>query len=213
MPWNSTWPDGTVSVKANKTPGQQNTTYIETSMQRDHFWNEDANKDGHHDKVEMPKQETGGTPTDPSLSADMDMVFYAKEKTAADAVLQQDVQPFANMSTNVLQLLGMRACGLFYVAATVPSIRYAHNVASVARTAAGQYTVTFTSALPSVDYLVFGGAQLSNQLAPPALCGVRSNLSHGTSKAAGSVQLTIADLSSSGSAIDPLEFWFIAFGG
>lgn len=59
MPWHSTFPLGTVSVKQNESIGQDNTTYIETTMgntivgsntstTRDHFWDVGSDEDGRH---------------------------------------------------------------------------------------------------------------------------------------------------------------------
>lgn len=89
MPWNSTFPLGSVSVKANRAIGQQNTTYIETTMgnsivgtntvaTRDHFWNVGANEDGRHRFIQSPAFTVGGTPTDPLIGTGMDGVQYLK---------------------------------------------------------------------------------------------------------------------------------------
>lgn len=89
MPWNSTWPVGNISVKANRTLGQQNTTYIETTMgnsvvgtntttTRDHFWNVGSNEDGRHRFIQSPAFTVGGNPTDPVLGVGMNGVFYFK---------------------------------------------------------------------------------------------------------------------------------------
>ena len=59
MPWNPISPDGTLSVKANRAPMRENTTYIQETMgnmaigdnttsTRDHFWNVDDDFDGRH---------------------------------------------------------------------------------------------------------------------------------------------------------------------
>ena len=58
MTWSSTFPVGTLSVKDNESIGQRNTQYIQDKMQLDHFWNEDGTKDGHHDLLHMPKQDS-----------------------------------------------------------------------------------------------------------------------------------------------------------
>ena len=52
-----------------------------------------------------------------------------------------------------MQLLGIRACALFNFVDIVgaQTIKYAHNVTSVTRSATGTYTVTFSSALPSTS--------------------------------------------------------------
>lgn len=89
MPWNSTWPIGGISVKANRTQGQQNTTYIENTMgnsplgtnsvtTRDHFWNVGANEDGRHRFIQSPAFTVGGNPTDAVLGTGMDTVLYPK---------------------------------------------------------------------------------------------------------------------------------------
>ena len=71
MPWNSTWPNGATSVRANQPTGQQNTTYVETTVKKDHYFNEDATKDGYHKKASMPT--FGSTP---SIPAGTDGVYY-----------------------------------------------------------------------------------------------------------------------------------------
>lgn len=89
MPWNTTAPLGSVSVKANRILLQQNTTYIETTMgnsvlgtntvtTRDHFWNVGANEDGRHRFIQSPAFTVGAVPTDPVIGTGMDGVRYLK---------------------------------------------------------------------------------------------------------------------------------------
>lgn len=89
MPWNSVFPLGSVSVKANKIIGQDNTTYIETTMgnsivgtntnsTRDHFWNVGANEDGRHRFIQSPAFTVGGNPADAVIGTGMDTVLYPK---------------------------------------------------------------------------------------------------------------------------------------
>ncbi len=90
MPWNSTAPLGTVSVKANRTILQDNTTYTEVTMGntypnlvnsdvvRDHFWNVGSNENGRHRFINSPAFTVGGNPTDPVIGTGMDSVLYAK---------------------------------------------------------------------------------------------------------------------------------------
>lgn len=93
MPWNSTWPIGSISVKANRTAGQQNTTYIQTTMgnsiigtntniTRDHFWNVGANEDGRHRFINSPAFTVGAVAADPVVGAGMDAVLYLKTTNA-----------------------------------------------------------------------------------------------------------------------------------
>lgn len=89
MPWNSICPLGTVSVNANRPIGQQNTTYIETTMgnsivgtnttsTRDHFWNVGANEDGRHRFIQSPAFTVGAAAADPVIGTGMDAVQYVK---------------------------------------------------------------------------------------------------------------------------------------
>jgi len=89
MPWNSTFPLGSVSVKDNKLIGQQNTTYTQVTMgnsivgtntttTRDHFWNVGTNEDGRHRFIQSPAFTVGALPTDPVIGTGMDGVQYIK---------------------------------------------------------------------------------------------------------------------------------------
>ena len=89
MPWNSLAPVGSISVKANRTVLQQNTTYIETTMgndivgtnnasTRDHFWDVGANEDGRHRFIQSVGFTVGTDPADPVLGTGMDTVLYPK---------------------------------------------------------------------------------------------------------------------------------------
>lgn len=93
MPWNSTSPVGSISVKANRTIQQQNTTYTEVTMgnsiigtntntTRDHFWNVGSNEDGRHRFINSPAFTVGGSPADPVVGAGMDAVLYLKTTNA-----------------------------------------------------------------------------------------------------------------------------------
>ena len=90
MVWNSTWPDGSKPVKGNTATGNQNTSYIETTMNIDHYWNIGMDEDGHHAKVEMPKQAM-----DITLSTGMDGGIYLKEAT--DGTIQTYYRNAANI--------------------------------------------------------------------------------------------------------------------
>jgi hypothetical protein len=81
--WNSTSPDGSKSVKANQTPMAQNTTYTETVLNGDHFWNIGANQDGRHNAINMPKQAS-----DPATSTGMDGTVFIKEVSATNARIE-----------------------------------------------------------------------------------------------------------------------------
>jgi hypothetical protein len=220
--WNSTWPNGSQSVKTNQSTGAANTTYIKTTMNVDHYWDNSGDNDGHHQWVQMPMQGTAGSPTDAALATGMDGALYAKAKATTEAVDNQDVQPFYINNkavgvpgvTQVMQLLGIRAMGVFdrKTSNGAVTLQYSHNC-TVSRSATGVYTATFTTALPSDNYLALGGCVRSASSASSV--GIFT-MSGGTSlalKTVSSFQFRTFEYSGSPSAIDPLQTWFVVFGG
>lgn len=118
MPWNSTWPVGGISVKANRIVGQQNTTYIETTMgkspvgtntntTRDHFWAVGTNEDGRHRFMNSPAFTVGGNPADPLVGAGMDGVLYLK----SDGLTPARVLGFYRNAQAVIQYIPMQLTG------------------------------------------------------------------------------------------------------
>lgn len=214
MPFNSTWPDGAVSVEDNGLPGRQNTTFIETTMQVDHYWDEGGTLDGHHKYVQAPKSENGGTPTDPTIATGMDGAYYLKEKTATEAPDLQNVLPYFKDDAGtpaVMELLGIRACVLFEGSGVngAQTIKYSHNVASASRTAAGLYTITYTTALPTNNYLVYGfGAGNSGSAAFHFLIQGDSTLTN-----VKSTSLCKLVATTGAAVVDPTQAWIMCFGG
>jgi hypothetical protein len=220
MTWNSTAPLGSVSVKANNAILQANTTYIETNMgksivgtntvtTRDHFWAVDPNLDGRHRFIQSPAFTVGGLPTDPVLGAGMSSVLYSKLKVVAESAAQQDVQPFFRNASQIMQVLGIRACAVFDVDGV---IAYAHNITSVVKTATGLYTVTFANAFPSNAYLVMGSAIRSDASADRDLSvNVQSAVALATSKATTFVKVMTKTFS--GDLANPIQAWLVCFGG
>ena len=233
MPWNSTSPLGSVSVKANKAPMQQNTTYIETTMgnsvvgtnavtTRDHFWNVGTNEDGRHRFIQSPAFTVGGLPTDPVVGTGMDAVTYSKTKTSTESTAQQDVQLFFRNATQIFQMLGIRAMGVFNGDSVTPvqaDVVYSHNLAlqsagtkGIVRDATGQYTITFANALPSANYLVLGGAiRDSSSSTDELLFEMKSANSLTNVKSTTNFKFMLQ--SDGGNTHDPLQAWFICFGG
>jgi len=215
MVWNSTSPDGTKSVKANETIIQANTTYIETELNKDHFWNIGANEDGRHKFAQMPKYVDGApaTPTSPTIAAGMDLAYFSRLKTAIEATVAQDVQPYARNANAIMQLLGIRACVVFnYAAGAAQTIVYSHNVTSVTKTASGNYTITYTAALPTNSYLVLGNAVRNNaDTGKGILLSLQGNTVLNNVKS--TAMCKINTFSQAGSIVDPLQTWVVMFGG
>jgi len=220
MPWNSTAPVGSISVKANRTILQQNTTYIETTMgtsivgtntvtTRDHFWNVGSDEDGRHRFMQSPAFTVGGLPVDPVVGTGMDSVMYSKLKLAAEAVAQQDVQPFFRNASAVMQILGIRACAVFDA---VGVIAYSHNVSSVVRTATGEYTINFTTNLPSANYLVSCNGMRSNSAGNlPVIVSVASGAVLANAKTVSLVKIVTSDRG--GDLLNPIQTWVMCYGG
>ena len=77
MAWHSVSPDGSIAVGANTTSMQENTTYTETTMNKDHFWDIGTDEDGRHNVINMPAQSS-----DPTTATGMDGSIYLKEVSA-----------------------------------------------------------------------------------------------------------------------------------
>lgn len=218
MVWTSIWPVGTSSVKGNKAAGVANTAYIETTMNVDHYWNDSGNTDGHHKFVQMPKTGTAAVPADATLATGMSGNIYLKTKSTTESPDNQDVQPFFINNeavdvagvTQISQLLGIRACCCFNVSGGVVTIKYAQNIASVVKVSPGIFTATFTNSLPSVNYLVQGGGATSGGTQHIGVVWQVRNEALTTTKTASALQFATTV---GGTAVDPLQCWFVCFGG
>jgi len=218
MPWNSTWPDGSKSVKDNEPTGTENTTYIKTTMNVDHFWDDSGNNDGRHQFVQMPQQGTAAVPTDPALGTGMDGAIYYKAKSAAEAPDNQDVQPFFTSEKQVdvpavpqiMQLMGMKSCGLVTIGASPTftiTTKYAHNLTSITRNATGVYDVTFP-ALETAYYIPFVMALRRGSAGESAYATLDA-----TKKKTTGFRVLVQRTESTTTRTDPAELWFFVFGG
>ena len=220
MAWASTWPDGAQSVKTNQATGAANTTYIKTTMNVDHYWDISGDNDGHHQWVEMTQSGTIGTPDPKVPSTGMDGIFYLKAKADAEVSATQDVQPFYTNNkkadtpgvTQEMQMLAMRACGVFTVGLTpgfTITDNYIHNVV-LTRGSLGTYTATFTTSFPSENYLFYGGAIVAAGQ-PTATVNVKPG-TLANNKTVDKVIFEVKRLDT-GNLRDPLQVWFHCFGG
>ena len=199
--WNAVSPDGTKSVKANETIIQANTSYIEVTENIDHYWNVGADEDGHHQQVQMVKKAV-----EPTLDTGMDSLLYAFDNV--------ETEMFLKNNTSVMQLLGIKACVVFnYAAGAAQTVVYSYNVASVVRAGGtGRYTITYTDALPTNNYIVLGNGIRNNA---DTSKGIQVSLQG--SVAVNTVKSTalckIVTNSQAGSVVDPLQTWVVCFGG
>ena len=226
MPWNSLYPEGAKSVKDNVPLGNQNTTYTETELNKDHYWNIGVNEDGRHKWVNtVATNDVDPTiATNAPLAAGMDLLYFSRLKTATEATTAaaRNCQPFVKnlspvgeitpWSAGVMQLLGIRAMALFNPVAgnVAQTLVYSHNVTSVIRQTAGRYSINFTNAMPSDDYLILGGGISSVDIDTPCLFSAS-----GTTLGNKNVNQAIFILKSGVSTAnnDILQGWIICFGG
>lgn len=219
MVWQSTSPDGTKSVSDNVGILQANTTYTETKMQLDHFWNEGSNQDGHHKWMQTvaTNDADSSLPTNVARATDMDLVFFSRFKTATEAPDNQDVQPYAKNAgapgesspfpAGVMQLLGIRAMALAEVTVSGDiTVKYSHNLSSLDQSSQ-IYTATFAAALPTNNYLFLGGA--SNRTGGGAISvNPAADTTITNVKSTAMIKFTVSNTSSF-----PNQIWFICFGG
>lgn len=220
MVWNSTAPDGTKSVATNRQILQDNTTYTETEMNKDHFWNIGADEDGHHKHCIMQK-----SATDPIPGTNMDLAYFARIKTALESPDNEDVQPFVinddviNGGNAVMQLLGIRAMGMFNKTTVngPVTLKYSHNC-TVERTSTGNYTVTFgspvASPLPSNNYSILGDIVIfnNNQGNQPRFT-IKRIASAAALTTVKSTAFCKIETFSSTTVTDAEQTWFVVFGG
>lgn len=223
MVWHSTWPLGTDSVRANTIPGQDNTNYIKSTMNLDHFWDSGTNKDGHHQFTQMPQSGTASVPTNPALATGCDGVYYCKAKSAVESPSNQDVQPFfqdvkslnlPDLTPQFMQLLGIRVMAMFHLVGIGVVIDYQHNLTSIVRNGVGTFTATFPT-LPSSNYLVLGGMIRNGAIGDIGTFNVRgaTSATSPATKTTTTLQFITETISGSPEATDPLQCWFVIFGG
>lgn len=183
MTWNSIWPLGTTSVKNNRASGQQNTAYMETKQKLDHYWNENANNDGHHRYVEMPNITAASRPSgidvnkDPSaLAAGQTCLLYTRKKTPTESPGAQYDEPYVYTEAGAVKQymqLGFHVMVHFTISGpgdpSQAEVLYSHNLATqtdvpkgVKRDGTGLYTLNFAKDLPSANYILFGSAMRSS---------------------------------------------------
>ena len=144
MTWTAVPVDGTKSVKFNKTAVNNNAAYIRSTLKVDHFFDESANKDGHHNFVQMPNQTS-----DVAIGTEMDAVAYIKDLdingSTAEPVL------FFRNGTSINILPSVRVAALYNGIAD--TLTWSYNLTSITKVGTGQYTILFPD-LTNTNYLI-----------------------------------------------------------
>jgi hypothetical protein len=167
--------------------------------------------------------------TNVARATGMDLVYFSRFKTAVEATANQDCQPYVkNLGAaleatpyplGVMQLLGIRAMAVFDVVQAAPytvSIVYGHNASAITFTldlgVPNIYTLTFTNALPTANYLVLGGVVCANATSDAAYFVLPSAGALTNTKSTTSVKFQFKSVGSTASRT-PLQGWIVVFGG
>jgi hypothetical protein len=142
-----------------------------------------------------------GAAASPTLVDGMTLAYYA-------FTVGSQVLPYAKNTTSIMQLLGIRACAVFDGNGV---LAYSHNMTSITRTAAGQFTATYTSALPSADYLALGGGFPNAPTGGLAIWAVRGDPTNTNVKSTALLKFNY--VTAAGSATDIQQGWIVVFGG
>lgn len=233
MVWNSTAPDGTKSVGQNTTILQSNTTYTETTMNLDHYWNIGANEDGRHKWMQTVATNDADTAlaTNVARAAGIDLVYFSRFVTETESPNNQEAYPFVkNMGESgegtpyplgVMQLLGIRAMCIFNVTgngATITQL-FTFNIKEqvgltegIIRDSPGKFRAEFSNNLPSENYLVLGGCVNTTENAR-FIFNMRPSTSVSSAKDTTRIRFYNQDMNDESSTLDPSQCWFVCFGG
>ena len=184
MTWNSTAPLGSVSVKANRTILQDNTTYTEVTMgnsvvgtnavtTRDHFWNVGADEDGRHRFINSPAfTDTLGAAADPVIGSGMDGVGYLKTVLGTVQQFYQNAQGIYQTSPAVLRgTVAINIANTFVTIVPVPANCYGEIFMYTAAAQGSFSTVTgfFRSAGAIVESWTLGNFPVGTDVATGGL--------------------------------------------
>lgn len=226
MTWATNVPRGDLLPLTERPRFQGNWSYIQTNMRDDHFWDEDANKDGHHRKMSCVNIADTGVTLSGNDPANVDTgtngMYYVRPKTsteAPDAANQVVNGYFTARNTgdtaNFYKQIGMSAMVTFSVSGGAITQNggnnwdYQHNVSAVTRNSIGDYTITFSVAMPNTNYLVLATAESAGTA---AASGNRLVMVRQGGKATGSVRMKIVNFSSNGTLVDPTSLSVVVIG-
>ena len=220
MVWSSTSPEGSLSVATNVPIQLANTAYTEATLNLDHYWNIGAGEDGHHKWVQNVATNIADptVATNATLANGLDSVYYSRFKVEAESTNNRDCQPFfinetgVGPTTNIMQLLGIRACAVFnVVSSAITTTPYSHNISGIVRNSTGDYTLTYSQALPSADYLVFSSGIRDSSGGTFIQANVKGSSTPSQYKT--TTNCTIQTETNNANLVDPLQVWFVCFGG
>ena len=184
-------------------PAQAQTNWgrLKTIIDANHQFNDTAAaNDGYHVNMKMLGQAV------PANDATVGQPFV----DSADSTNQLSWKDGSNNVYQITPTIPIRASVTFTVTAGVPTIVNSHNVASVSSDGTGLFTITFTTALPSINYQTHITSQPSatNRTSNAML---RGGATLSVAQAVGSVKIQVQN--SSGSNADPVSCCVTCMGG
>lgn len=199
MAYTNNVPQGNQQIASTQAPIQANFDFIQKAVGQEHFFPSNASNNPaltYHMQASMPNQALlGSFPTSGTNG-----VYYVSSGIAYfyDGTLNYPLSPFCvRAAVNFNGISGT-------------SVRSSFNVSSVVRNAVGDYTINFTTALPSNNYLVqcTGMRNTNGDVCNGSVAG---NTTYGTSVSTASVRVLFNGGSSS--LTDVLMANVIIFGG
>ena len=132
-------------------PAQANTNFsrLKTIMGANHKFNDSAAvDDGYHQIIKELPVAAASVPNDATVG----QTFV----NTADPTNQLWHKDGSNNLWQITPTIPIRAATNFFWNGSAIVFRYQHNVTSVTRVSTGIFTITFTTALPSANYVVSG---------------------------------------------------------
>lgn len=196
MPYQTNIPNAGQSPGLFPAQSNDNFTRLKTMISANHKFNDSAAADdGYHQNIKMLPVSVPGNDSSVGQS------FV----NTADASNQLWFKDAINRVFQITPTIPIYAAVNFTSNGT---IRYGHNVSSVIRTSSGNYTINFTTQLPSNNYIVSGMSMRNNN---PCIISIKPNSNYGDSVSNNFVKVLTTDLN--GSTLDLLANFVLVCGG
>lgn len=200
MPYQTTVPNSAQSPSLFPSQGQENFARLKTILGANHKFNDStATDDGYHQNIQMLPIST------PANDGTIGQAFV----NSSDATNQLWFKDGLNRVFQVTPTIPIYAACSFFWTGAVISYRSQFNVSSVTRISAGIYQINFTTALPSVNYIVSGNWMRDTSPGGPVI--LRPQALYTSSVSTTFTQISTID--TTGSARDGLGVTVVMMGG